>query len=495
VVAGARVGWVWAGMSFLDQLTAVLRDPPGVPGAPPEGAVGRWHRQVVADLVRGVGAWDTSWASLGEARRRLVALWERVAELSSMPEADRVRLVEEVLARRGGGDGVAFASGFVEDFVRGCVDWLAGAGRPDPLHPVRYLVEVGALDASGARRTALGDLLLEFGPRDRIVGLLHAEVVQSTGWDDTYRVRAAALRLAVAARTWTDDPDDPDFAPIAFWRLEALGVIEGDSIDGPTTWRLVADRSSWLEDVVAEPVSPLGQLVRGALADQRLAALGGAAGRGASVQAALREFAELVTHDLRNVILPMRMDVGQLRAELGDQHRTVVRVSRSIERLEAFAAQVGKLNPGGTEEHAIVALWDVVADAMEETKTERNGRVRVRLDLPEVALRGPPNRLRMVFVQLLRNAAQAAVGEVAVRVAASVGAGGLTLTVEDDGPGVPPELEPRLFERGTSGRGGSGIGLALVRAVVRDELGGDVRYEAAAPTGARFVLTLPTLAE
>ena len=71
------------------------------------------------------------------------------------------------------------------------------------------------------------------------------------------------------------------------------------------------------------------------------------------------------------------------------------------------------------------------------------------------------------------------------------------LTVEDDGPGVPPELAERLFERfvrGAGDRGGSfGLGLSIVRAVAEAH-GGQVTLQIPEGGGTRFVVTLPALA-
>jgi two-component system OmpR family sensor kinase len=69
------------------------------------------------------------------------------------------------------------------------------------------------------------------------------------------------------------------------------------------------------------------------------------------------------------------------------------------------------------------------------------------------------------------------------------------LVVEDDGPGIPPELGQRVFERfvrsGRDGARGSGLGLSIVLAVA-DSHGGSVTLEQAeGATGARFVVRLP----
>jgi signal transduction histidine kinase len=62
------------------------------------------------------------------------------------------------------------------------------------------------------------------------------------------------------------------------------------------------------------------------------------------------------------------------------------------------------------------------------------------------------------------------------------------LCVDDDGPGVPPELAPRLFERFAKGGDsrGSGLGLAICRWVANAH-GGDIRHAG----GARFVVRIP----
>ena len=71
------------------------------------------------------------------------------------------------------------------------------------------------------------------------------------------------------------------------------------------------------------------------------------------------------------------------------------------------------------------------------------------------------------------------------------------LTVEDDGPGIPPADRERVFDRfvrldasRSRGEGGSGLGLAIVRELVRSA-GGSVRVDASPLGGARFTVSLP----
>jgi signal transduction histidine kinase len=85
----------------------------------------------------------------------------------------------------------------------------------------------------------------------------------------------------------------------------------------------------------------------------------------------------------------------------------------------------------------------------------------------------------------------------AVEVSVRPGARTVVLEVRDDGPGVDPELAPRLFSRfvsthqdGPDGRRHYGLGLALVSEIVVNH-GGSVELTAAGATGTVFRLTLP----
>ena len=78
-----------------------------------------------------------------------------------------------------------------------------------------------------------------------------------------------------------------------------------------------------------------------------------------------------------------------------------------------------------------------------------------------------------------------------VRISAEVTDDDFFVFVDDDGPGVDETLTASLFDPNVSGRaGGSGLGLALVRAVAEAHQG-EVSHEASKLGGARFVLRLP----
>lgn len=100
--------------------------------------------------------------------------------------------------------------------------------------------------------------------------------------------------------------------------------------------------------------------------------------------------------------------------------------------------------------------------------------------------------LERVLVNLTLNASQAMGGEgkLTVRVREIESRAEVRLTVTDSGPGLEPELAQRALEPGVSGRGGSGLGLSAVAALVRGA-GGRLELEAAPSGGLLARVTLP----
>jgi two-component system sensor histidine kinase BaeS len=111
-------------------------------------------------------------------------------------------------------------------------------------------------------------------------------------------------------------------------------------------------------------------------------------------------------------------------------------------------------------------------------------------DLP--VLSADPAQLRRVLGNLIANALAHTAKGGTVGVEASPAAGGVRITVRDDGEGIPPELLPRVFERFVKGASstGSGLGLAIVRDLVEAH-GGAVAAESTLGQGTAIQVSLP----
>ena len=140
-----------------------------------------------------------------------------------------------------------------------------------------------------------------------------------------------------------------------------------------------------------------------------------------------------------------------------------------------------------------IDLDDVVLEAAQSLQ-QPGIAVNVR-QVSAAQLVGHREQLRRVVSNLLDNAIRHATSEVTLTLSERDGA--VTLTVTDDGPGIPPDRHADIFERfrrvddaRTAGRGGTGLGLAIARDLVEAHRGTitvDPDYRA----GARFVVTLP----
>jgi signal transduction histidine kinase len=220
----------------------------------------------------------------------------------------------------------------------------------------------------------------------------------------------------------------------------------------------------------------------------------------------LREdFVANVSHELRTPLAQIRLMVESLRLgrftdperldwSLASIDRETTRLSHLVRNVLAFSERT-TLPPPRT---AIVDIGDETADAVAAFTPLAAARdVRIVTDIePDVRAAADPELLRQVLLNLLDNAVKyGPVGQtVTVRVRAAAGAA--RIAVEDEGPGVVPAERETIFdsfERGSAGRssgaGGGGIGLSIVRSALA-ACGGGIHVEDA-PRGARFVVTFP----
>jgi K+-sensing histidine kinase KdpD len=173
----------------------------------------------------------------------------------------------------------------------------------------------------------------------------------------------------------------------------------------------------------------------------------------------------------------MREELLRTGVEQGERLRRLLEELLDLSRLDARAISV--------EPRPVVlraALSDVVAGASPPTSG-------VELEVPEdLAAVVDPLVLERVVSNLVANAVR--YGAPPIRISAQQHDRHLRVAVEDEGPGIPKELEERLFDRFARGsNAGSGLGLAIARAYARAH-GGDLVYLPRG-RGARFELVLP----
>jgi len=220
------------------------------------------------------------------------------------------------------------------------------------------------------------------------------------------------------------------------------------------------------------------------------------------------EFLAMLAHELRNPLAPI-VSAATMLSNFELQPSMVQRAADIIARQAGHMTSliddlldVSRVTRGKVElEFVELDLKDVLADAVEQVRPliEKHGHRLVLEAVPGPALVvGDRKRLVQVMTNLLSNAAKYTLegGRIEVRLATRGAL--IDLTIRDDGIGMSPELIASafdLFSQGTRGldrsQGGLGIGLALVRSLLKLH-GGEVTAASDGPgCGSTFRVTLP----
>jgi signal transduction histidine kinase len=205
-----------------------------------------------------------------------------------------------------------------------------------------------------------------------------------------------------------------------------------------------------------------------------------------------------VAHELNTPLAVMRGSIEKLMETLTDPQalERLARMLRVADRLRRISeslvdfARVRRGNMGPVPLRPLIDdAWSLVAiDERASQATFRN-----QLS-PEHVVTGDPDRLAQVFVNLLRNSLAAVQngGNITVRASAN-GEAILAVTVEDDGPGIPPEVLPNIFEAFVTSRldaRGTGLGLTVAEGIVQHH-GGSISAANRPGGGAVLEVRLP----
>ena len=277
-----------------------------------------------------------------------------------------------------------------------------------------------------------------------------------------------------------------------------------------TTWLVVGRALAPVErmrrqvDAVTE--STLAERIDEPAADDEIArlarTLNGMLGRLESAQATQRRFISDASHELKSPLATLRQYAEVARdhperiseEELGE---VVLEEGGRLERLVQGMLVLARADEGALRPEAVdVDLDDLLL--LEARRVRGAGHVSVDTSgITASRVHGDPGLLAQLVRNLVDNAARHARARIAVGVAPDPGAATVSLTVDDDGEGIPPTDRDRVFDRfvrlddaRARETGGSGLGLSIVREIARAH-GGSVLVEQAGLGGARLRVTLP----
>jgi Na+/proline symporter/signal transduction histidine kinase len=220
------------------------------------------------------------------------------------------------------------------------------------------------------------------------------------------------------------------------------------------------------------------------------------------------DFMSSVTHELRTPLTSIRAlaelmqdDAGMPQAQRQQFVGIIVAETERLTRLVNQVLDMAKIESGHAEWHVapvdMRALVERAVATTAEVFRERAAQVQVQLPDEAPVLQADPDRILQVLLNLLSNAAKfvpSPGGQVQVRLASD--AQGVTVCVQDNGPGVQPGHEAMIFDRfhqtdlGVQVAHGTGLGLPISRHIA-EHFGGRLWLEPSVQPGACFCFWLP----
>ncbi|HYB09729.1 MAG TPA: HAMP domain-containing sensor histidine kinase [Alphaproteobacteria bacterium] len=324
---------------------------------------------------------------------------------------------------------------------------VVGPSPKDPGIMVELVLDEGPL------RRAMWDFAGRILKLSIVISLITAGLVYFTM---QWLLVRPMQRITDAMQTFRTNPEDARnvIAPSA--REDEIGVAERELARMQTDLRAALHQKS------------------------RLAALGAAVTK--------------ISHDLRNILATAQL-VSDRLADSRDPtvRRTTPTLIASLDRAIALCVNTMRFAKDDQPQPAMsrFALDGLVADVGATLAPQAPEGCQWANEVPSgLIIHADRDQIFRVLVNLGRNAYEA--GATRISVSAKNGDGGVTVEVADNGKGIAPVAREKLFQpfSGTAKAGGTGLGLVIVRDLLRAH-GGDIRLAETRPGETRFLLTLP----
>lgn len=217
-----------------------------------------------------------------------------------------------------------------------------------------------------------------------------------------------------------------------------------------------------------------------------------------------QQFISDVSHELRTptavILAECQYALGAEQAEQTAALEVIQRQGKRMSRMTEEMLTLSRMERGQTqlarEETDLTELVEVICEDQQELLPEH---LTLRWELEPVTAEVHQDMMIRLVINLLNNAVRYAKSEILVTLTCQHGT--VTLTVSDDGVGIEPEHQKRIFQRfyqvdGARARksGGLGLGLAMCDQIIRQH-GGRISVESTPGEGSRFFVTFPARQE
>ncbi|MEO9191708.1 MAG: stimulus-sensing domain-containing protein [Acetobacteraceae bacterium] len=226
---------------------------------------------------------------------------------------------------------------------------------------------------------------------------------------------------------------------------------------------------------------------------------------------AIERFAADVAHEIKNPLSSIRSAIETLRRieDPTRQKQLLAIITDDVTRLDRLITDVAdasrvdaELSRVATERVDIAPILRILKELQDATRGEDEPWIELDVPADGLVVRGVEDRLVQVFRNIISNAESFSPPRGRILIAACETAGGIEITVDDDGPGIPEGKLEQIFDRFYSERPSeerfgqhSGLGLSISRQIVEALRGRITADNRRAPDGrvlgARFVVVLP----
>jgi signal transduction histidine kinase len=210
-----------------------------------------------------------------------------------------------------------------------------------------------------------------------------------------------------------------------------------------------------------------------------------------------------LSHYIKNILQGIQggshaVETGLTRTDVGTIGKGWEIVRRNLHRINSLVLDMlsySRTAAPNLAKTSINAILREVAELAQVSAREKKVALTTNLDSTVPEIKVDPDGLHHACLNIVNNAVESApplTGKVEVSTRFSTAANEVCITVTDNGPGIPPDEQPKIFQAfySTKGHKGTGLGLAAAKKIV-DEHGGRIALTSKPGEGASFVIRLP----
>ena len=221
-------------------------------------------------------------------------------------------------------------------------------------------------------------------------------------------------------------------------------------------------------------------------------------------EAAWKEMAQQVAHEIKNPLTPMKLNLQHLERQLNVSDEDFIEMKPKIEKiasnmieqidsLNKIASDFSKFSQPTNQPFKSIEIHEILHSVKELYSTEEKLTVKTVFDSTNLTVRGVEDELRRAFINLIKNAYEAMPngGVITLKTELNTKKNTVIISVKDNGSGISPEDQDKIFVPNFSTKSsGTGLGLAITKKII-NEHNGQILFRSKPKRGTTFTITLP----